>query len=259
MFVKLLKWEFRSTGRRFSLAFLIYACLCVALPWILLPFSRDAAAVYSVFTLSLGLSAFEIVIMVMLFQHYNSSLYGCEGYLQFTLPIDMRRVLGAKLLAAVLWVLAANGMFAAGGLTALHILRISRIGEMFPQIRMDAGAFPPAATDMVLSVAVSLMTIFFSVTVSRLAVWRKGGTAMGILTFLLLVAGQVVVAFLREGGVSSVLTDTTQSRADVRVVVDLNPVYSWRAMGPTMAIYMAVCVALFAATAWLLERKTELK
>lgn len=258
MLVKLLKWELRSTAVRLSLAMLIYGCLCVGLPWLLFAISRGAAVLFTLLTFSLGLSALEVVATVMLFQHYHRSVYGGEGYMFFTLPVGMGRMLAAKLLTALLWLTAVDGLMAAGLVTAAKIIRSGAAAELFPAIRFPAASVPPMAVSSLIGAVNVLLIIYFSVTVSKLPLWRKAGAAAGILVFLVLYIGQTVLSLLGQGGMRQIVRQTTRT-VGAAAVVDLGPYYSWRALWPGLILHTAVGAALFGATVRLLGRRTELK
>ena len=255
MLAKLMRWEFRLTAGRFFLAFLIYSVLCLGLPWILFLCSRDTAAGYSFLTFSLGLSALEIVALVFLFQRYRSGMYGSEGNLAFTVPTGLGWVLAAKLLVGMIWLLAAEALITAGMATALHMIHRSTYASMMPYVAFrTVDALSACLAASLVSVFSTMTVIYFSVTVSRLPVWRRAGTAMGIVTFLAIYTGETVYSLVVKGGIRTAIADSADT-----AVVDLNAYYSWGTTWPTVLLHLAVGSVLFWATARLLPRRTELR
>lgn len=259
MLAKLMRWELRLTAGRFSLAFLIYSVFCLGLPWILSLFDRDTASGYSFLTFSLGLSALEIVTLVFLFQRYRTGMYGSEGNLIFTVPTGPGWVLAAKLLTGMVWLLAAGALITAGIATAFHIIHFSAYASMLPYVVFYPGKTLPSLLVMSLASVFSTLTvIYFSVTVSRLPVWRRAGTAMGIVTFLAIFTGETVYSLLIKGGLHVAIADSVNTSAE-NPVVNLNTYYSWGSIWPTLLLHLTVGTVLFWATARLLARRTELR
>lgn len=263
MLLKLLRWEFRSTYKKFGLVLAIFALVCIALPLILFACNRQAAIICSLFTFSLGLSASCIILFIFCMQRYNSNLYGSEGYLMFTLPVDCRSLLLAKLIAGFVWSL---GSFVLAGVSAFTTFKIfasdPELRRVFSPLmalyRFDSGVWPPLILFMLLSIANGLLVLYFAVTVSKLAIWGKCGVFMGLVTYFGIYILQALPTLFRTNqlAVASAESARTVSQSPV---LNMGALYGWQSGWPMMLLYAAVSVAVFYFTVLLLKKTTALK
>ncbi|ADU26174.1 hypothetical protein [Ethanoligenens harbinense] len=263
MLLKLLRWEFRSTYKKFGLVLAIFALVCIALPLILFACNRQAAIICSLFTFSLGLSASCIILYIFCMQRYNSNFYGSEGYLMFTLPVESQTLLLAKLLSGFIWTLASFALVGCATYTALWIFRSNAdLWRVFAPVmdlyHFNPGLWLPMALFLLLSILDGLMILYFAVTVSKISIWGNWGVAMGLVTFFGICVLQSLPTFFRTGQLARISTGTAHAVSKAQTL-NLSAFYSWQSGWPMMLTYAVVLVVLFQLTVLLLKKTTALK
>lgn len=144
MFGKLLKHEFRATGRialplcGMMLALAVLAGMVLRF-WGDLP-SRGFSTAGNAIIILYGMSVFAVAIgiFIILMQRYKQNLFSDEGYLTRTLPVSVHELLLSKLFVAVIWylvtcVLMALSVIIAGGLSGEASW--SGVKELFDTLR----------------------------------------------------------------------------------------------------------------------------
>jgi hypothetical protein len=257
MLLKLLKYEFKSTGLRFLSAFAVYAVVIGAM----LIFARNAnpdfqaLAIAAIMFCIIGLF---IVTFITLFQRYNTNLYGSEGYLMFTLPVGGKMLLLSKLISALVWEVVYCGVF---GMTVLLITArygaLPSVNKFFEGVWSLRGELPPYLVAAVAGILFTAMSIYFAITVSKLPVWRGAGVVMGFVAFFVVnVIQSVPSIFFKQISWTTSITFNEHTQ----VIHHLNDYqqfvgYLWI----TIAYILVLCVGLFFATSCLMEKRTSLK
>ena len=119
MLLKLLKYDFRSMWKTFSLVWA--ACLVIALVnRFTLPFDGQSGAVIGdgdgLLSIMTALAFFGVLcamfvaVMIFIVQRFYKGLLGDEGYLMQTLPVTADQLLWSKLLISSLWSVLSMGM-----------------------------------------------------------------------------------------------------------------------------------------------------
>lgn len=151
MLVKLMKHEFRATGRiALPLCGLMLALSVLAGFGLRRINGQEVSGwldmVSMTVTIAYGLSVFAVgvAVFVMLMLHYKRSMLGDEGYLTMTLPASTHALLLSRLLTAFLWYLIV-AVFAALSMLIAAALGGMELGELFRAAadamrRIDAGA-----------------------------------------------------------------------------------------------------------------------
>jgi len=273
MLGKVLKYEFKATARVFLLLFLAYL-LVVEVNALLVPISLNSmhaslqvlvgilsslfGVLYTLLTLSLMLVA-PIVYLVRFYR-----MLGDEGYLWFSLPVNVSTHILGKLIPAAVWTLSSVAiLFLSTILTAAGYHGFS---STFDDI---AYAFDFAQTNGIelgvwiscgviiaaLSWLTSALSIFTSISIgSNLMKSRLGGS---VLTFILMnIARQIVVTPLVTPVMSAVLRNLLTS-------VDLNSASGLNQLFPVLTLVYAVyavilAVAYFLITRYMLSKKLNL-
>lgn len=257
MLKKLLKYEFRATGARFLTSFAVYAVAVGAL--FLLFFNADASfQPLALFLICLSMLALFIVLFLTLFQRYNANLYGSEGYLMFTLPAKGRMLLLSKLVSAIVWVVLYGAVFSLTVLAvALKYGKAVSVTRLFRAVWLNRGEIPLTLVVTASAVCFIAMAIYFSITVSKLPVWRGAGALMGIVTFFAVNIVSYIPSIIKRR-MSWTVAVTTNGHSQI--------VEKTNSVGQTIgsmwfnAGYMLVLsAALFFAAAYLIERHTSLK
>lgn len=151
MLSKLLKYEFKSTGRIFGVCYIgvLAAALLLrmmgALAWVnlwddqeadtvLLPIS-DIAANLSMMLYAIMIVAVIVVTFIMILQRFYKNLLGGEGYLMHTLPVKPWEHIASKLIAAMAWTVLSTIV------VVLSVCILAMTGELFTELVSEFGEF----------------------------------------------------------------------------------------------------------------------
>lgn len=256
MLLKLLKYEFKSTWARFLSAFAVYAVMLAFLLLYLKNLNKDFEAL-TVFLLIACIFGLFIVTFITLFQRYNANLYGSEGYLMFTLPVSSKKLLLSKLISAFVWIsLYAIVFFATIFCILTGYSTMPSIGIFFREVWRFRAQLPPYLATAAVGIVFATIAIYFSITVSKLPIWRGAGVIMGFITYF--VVGAVQSFPMYSIGLWSISTENSVHSA---TIFFLTPEYQRfiRSLWISDAYTVLVCVALFFATAFLMKKHTSLK
>lgn len=243
--------------------FAIFAIICILIPNLIFVVNNNAALVYSLFAVSIGIFAVIIITVVMLFQRYNDNLYSSEGYLMHTLPTSGKKLLASKLFTAFIWITAAFLLSFAALASACNIgaiiLKTNLSGEMVRFIKgfgnyiFVPSRVPIYIVEYILYLAMFLLQIYFSISVARLDVWHKFGKFMGVVTFFAVEIITSIPGFIYDNDCLVKIGNITNKLK----IFGKMTAYGSEIVSIVTAVI--VCVALFFSTAYLLERKTSLK
>lgn len=109
MLGKLMKYEFKATGRVFLP---LYAAMLImaAVTKLMFSLQLDTPRIISlVLSILLMIAAF-VVTFILAIQRFYKNFLTDEGYLMFTLPTDASTLIGGKLLVAILWNVVCTGV-----------------------------------------------------------------------------------------------------------------------------------------------------
>jgi hypothetical protein len=284
MLLKLIKYDLKSTYAKILLTFLIFIVACIAAPLLLVQFQKTAAFVCAVFTGGLGCTAMYVLVMVFVFMRYHSNLYAGEGYLMFSLPTDGKRLLTSKLLVAVIWFILAYALLICGLVVMFYVFSFDSqfakiFTELFGSLEITPDTVSCALVSGMVGTVLCILDIYFSISVSKLPVWRKCGVLMGFVTYfavgiLHFLLGLLINGFathfknFKEGftegfaaGLTVEANGVKNSNIGDKITVGqaLSSAYSWKYEWENILISSVFCVLLFIAITWLLNRKTNLK
>jgi hypothetical protein len=280
MLTKLLKYEFKSTYLKFLSAFAVY----VVMSGILLTFFRFNVGL-TIGLISVGVIALWVMMIVNIVQRYNSNLYGSEGYLMFSLPVSGRKLLFSKLIPAFIWVVGLGIISVASAfvvacaygdipsISNVISLMLSRLDLMIPQL-----------CESVVAIVMTIIAIFFAITVSKLPLWRKFGVLMGFVAYFAVDTIHSVPSFiLRAINAGTAIAGSPQayhvtsainsgaalgSNLQTYQVTSANSGYSLLPVITTgnmvfnmvqIGFDVLLCVGVFFATTWLMDKKTSLR
>ncbi len=110
MLRKLLKYEFRSTGRTYGLIYLVTVLLALA-TGLLSHLENFSDVIQFVFSLVSGgfIIMFCVIFLatvILSLTRYSRGLYGDEGYLMHTLPVSPWQLIASKLIPSIVWTIA---------------------------------------------------------------------------------------------------------------------------------------------------------
>jgi hypothetical protein len=253
---KLIKYEYRRNLN--GIAIMLGAILLLQGFFLFSIFKKDVNLVIPASMLLIF--AASICVLGMLI--YSVALYSRElgqktSYLTFMTPNSAVKILGSKLIAALVL-----GLFFASVLTAFGAWDISILSRTFPEIELGHIMLEQvlknmAATDLttlittVLAAGVQFLINFFSVVVVAYLAITLSATALqnkkfkGLVSFLLFIGImtllQWVVSLLPSAGLNH------------RDMLD-----AMMAAWPQYAVYLVVMAGSFWLSAWLLENKVSL-
>lgn len=108
MLGKLLKYEFKATGRKFFplyIAMLFVSLLInfgIQFPQMELMLTFSAIALFGLFV------ALIVVTIMTIVRRFKNNLLSDEGYLMFTLPVSTGKLILSKLITAVVWIIVTG-------------------------------------------------------------------------------------------------------------------------------------------------------
>ncbi|NQN51482.1 ABC transporter permease [Streptococcus suis] len=200
MFKKLLKYEFKSVGKWYLGIYLGVIILSVVLGfWIQALVLRSntsavntanaemflfgtSSMVFGILIAALFLSTFVLVI-----NRFRSNIYGRQGYLTMTLPVNSHQLILSKLVASLVWYfLAAITALLAIGIVISFIL-ISSNDVVFPEIQyvfqqIDIGLLISHVLNILIESTMGILLIYFSISVGQL--FRDHRLLFAILTYI---------------------------------------------------------------------------
>lgn len=265
MLSKLIKYEWKAMCWHYAVPFIVYVVAAA--------FSLVFAhwhPIISGFIIFGGLFALAVLMFLAFFRRYNSNLYSNEGYLMFTLPVRSEELLFSKVLVSFIWfTLYAVLLFAVVILSILALSSNPDINNVFPTFGQLWEALQQHLSDILLLFLYyivltmsSILDIYFSITVSKLAIWRRFGVFMGFVAYAAINIVRGIPIWILEFGLHMKL-DVSQNILKVR---EAGPAHATVALGSVggwfwvMLLYsIAFAAGAFFLTAWIMRRHTSLK
>lgn len=266
MFVKLLKWEFRQTGRVMlpvlGGALILYggALGAQALMGLI-----DGAPVWLDIA---GRLLYALAVLTLIVCSTAAFFYGVvrfyrmlgdEGYLMFSLPVTASQHIGAKLIASCTWIILSVCLaFVAGGAGTSAIVSTNDpeleqlLAQLLPGVPLYAGFF----TFLLVSLAVSVLWMYFLCAVG--AQWGQSRFAATVVAYIVSgVAVQILsVAALAALAFAAAYSPLGQWAGEHFLQNPLAAMTAW--VWGFAALSAAVAVALFFATRYLITKRLNL-
>ena len=140
MLGKLLKHEFRATGRIMLPVFAVLVVLALLFNVSVRYIDNVSSSLLQVlfgliiFAFIVGVIAAEIIALVLMINRFYKNMLGDEGYLMFTLPANVHELVWSKLIVSFVWFLLTNlVIFLIIGGTAFSFSQVN-LGEIFEQL-----------------------------------------------------------------------------------------------------------------------------
>lgn len=270
MLGKLLKYEFKATGRMMLPFFGALAVLTLA-AWTVMTFINTGySAVLSavngiVLTLYfLSLVATGTVTLILIVYHFYRSFLSDEGYCTFSLPAGINSQLGAKLLCAAAWIAATAVLVVLSLLiTTSSLGDFLRLpwGEMFERIYAETGIGAGSMLGYIFEIVLMLMLGALAVC---LVFYASMSLGYGFSNHKVLYS---VLIFIGIGIVTQILGVSVIAGAAVHVGIGYHGVY-WSVSPERLAhgVMLGVCAAelvycgvFYAVTALALKRRLNLQ
>ena len=247
MLLKLLKYEIKSSYSRFIVAFSGY----ILIASILMMFFRD----YEIINTSsfiFGIIALSVVTFLTIFKRYNTNLYGSEGYLMFTLPVDGKILLTSKLVSAFIW-MCALALIIVPSVTMLicSYSDSNYIRNSYNFFEINKTYTIIFGIEYLLDIVLSVLVIYFSISISKLPIWKRFSVLAGFGTYFFIELFNCIPLLMLKNGAKYVRTT-----AGFNVLVkdySINNLLIW------CFFDLFIFGLLFFATSYLLDNKASLK
>lgn len=101
--LKLLKYEIIESYRQYLLTFVVFLMLCAITPLVPMFISNILSILVAIAFVGIFIAIFLNVII-----SFNRSMYKRPGYLTLTLPVRTEKLIGAKLIGSLIWVVIST-------------------------------------------------------------------------------------------------------------------------------------------------------
>jgi len=191
--LKLLKYEFRATGRVFLPFFgaLIVISAINRLLGAIFDKSGTPYILGMVLAVALMVAVF-VVAYVLMIQRFSKNLIGDEGYLMFTLPVSVDAIIFSKMIVSAVWFIISSIIV----LVSILIMALFDIRMVFPYIQTaiseifsNAGSGTLLVLQAIIFIIISLfstvLTFYMCLSLSMLFNRRRGLATVGIYMVLM--------------------------------------------------------------------------
>ncbi|NLJ30597.1 MAG: hypothetical protein GX424_03160 [Clostridiales bacterium] len=266
MLGKLLKYEFKATGRTFLPMYALLIAFAL-LNKIFITINADYLRIPQVIAMVgfvVIIAGISVMTLIVTIQRFNKNLLTDEGYLSFTLPVKTHTHIDCKMIVSAVWCLASFIMSAISiFILALDQSTLYKTRRFFEDIGSTLNQLGPGAyliiLECILFVAVALLAsitnIYAAITVGNLSSKHKLLAGLGAY-FGFGMVQQIVVSILMTvffSGFDNYMEYLTTAGA-------------WEQMRAVqlgllvMLLYTAVFGAIFYfLTEWLLRKKLNLE
>lgn len=263
MLGKLMKYEFKATGRIFLPLFAALVVLAGA-DRLLSALNFHAAQGIDVFIFVMLAAGLFVVTLVITLQRFRNNLFKDEGYLMFTLPVRTDSLILSKLFVSVIWVAAS----AVTVLVSALMLSVRTLpAELWDGIQKALNALRPQGFYAALSLAELLLMEVVSLFAGILTLYASMALGLlvnrhrGLLSFGAFVVLGVVQQLILSGAaaVNSALRNVNLSDGPglpdgLSVYVQIQPA---GLMG--ILFWCAIAAGLYFLTRHLLNRRLNLE
>lgn len=147
MLIKLLKHEFRATGRIMLPMYLVLLATAIGSNlsgrWMIGSSHTVINTLGVLIVTAFGIAIFGACVLafVLMIQRFYKNLLQDEGYLMFTLPVSVHQHIWAKLIVSAVWFIATVLVIIAAGLIVAYDVRFLRgffefLGEILSGLRL---------------------------------------------------------------------------------------------------------------------------
>jgi hypothetical protein len=245
MLLKLIKYEIKSCYAKFVVMFSLYIFVAAIL---LINFGHTDYIIQPFFVIAI--IALSVITVLTIFQRYSSNLFNSEGYLMFTLPCDGKTLLLSKLLAGLIWI---GALFVIVMPSVLLAYSLSANKNLIKQID-KAVNYNHLLLGLIIvvylaEIVLSTLVIYFSISVSKLAIWRRFRVLAGLATYFIIDLLSGVLVYFITGNYRNL---SSANSSDFQLFTVKSAIIQG-------AYDIALCVLIFYAIAYLLDRKISLK
>jgi len=143
MLGKLLKYEFRATGRSMLPVLGVLTLLVLLANISVRLLDRTAGAfltillIMVIFLTVIAVIVSELLPIIVMIQRFHKNLLSSEGYLMHTLPASVHSLVWSKVIVSLVWMFLTNVIiFLLGGLSVMHLtnMNLGAFLEGFPSV-----------------------------------------------------------------------------------------------------------------------------
>lgn len=241
--LKLLKYEIIQSYRQYLLTFAIFLILCALTP--LLPEFIGGVLMTLLMIAFIGIS---IVINVNVILNFNRSMYKRPGYLTLTLPVSTNKLLMAKYLGSLIWVLIGYLVLLLGMMLLVFLIGDISLGDLLEGgdiilklMSENLGDFMLQLINYLTGISAMILSFFFTITLTKTKYIPKYKTVLGIAIYFL---GIVLIAnILAFSPINNFISNLTYNQSIIFDIV-------------TNGIFALV---LYFLTGYLIEHKIEVE
>ena len=222
MLGKLIKYEFKATGRIFLPIF--GALLVVAvINRIFLSLSFEIPTAIGIAISTIMMIGIAVLTLILTLQRFSKNLLGSEGYLMFTLPVKTSNLIFSKLIVSSVWFIASGIIVSI----AILIMAFSGINlhEIIESIRYFFSTFNvdylhivlyviEAIVFMILSLFSTILLLYACMSLSLFFNKHRGLAAFGVF-ILFNIIGQTIGGILVATGFPDLFVITFESLSDL--------------------------------------------
>lgn len=267
MLGKLLKNEFKSTAHRVSWIYMVGAATLLIL---MLGYVTDKTwlgALASIVLIIVG-AVVLLVTLVAVIAQYNSSMFGAEGYLSFTLPVSSRSLLTSKFLVSSTWILLSY--FFAIGTCVITIVYADRTvsdstqsilqmllevyGIYSTNVLIEIAVF--FLVDMFLGIMFTVSAIYFCLSLSNTRIFQQHSVLSAIIFYLALILVDVFLLYYA----TAYLPMTVYFNGEHIAINFAKSMATGDGFGAgSLLVHFVLSLILLSGTKYLIENKTNVK
>lgn len=280
MLTKLLKYEFKATGRVYGglyLAILAAAAL-LGLSFRFPIFLVHTAPIAVLMIIYLALVVAIVVMTVFtIVQRFTRNLLGREGYLMHTLPVSSVQLILSKLISSMVWVLCSilAVLLSFGVFSLFGSLNSSTFSDLMhslasygPEITQLLGtvvkgygfAMVLLVLEWLASLACAILCLYTACMIGHQ--FKRHVVLAGIAAFVVLNVVQNQLLNLLPYNTTNTGLDlvfsTSAGDGSIVYTVTGNKTYLWAVLA-ALAADLVLCAVYFAATSWLMKNKLDLE
>ena len=280
MLSKLLKYEFKATGRTYIGLYLavLAAAALLGVSFRVPAFLVHTAPIAVLMIVYLALVVAVVVITVLtIVQRFTRNLLGREGYLMHTLPVSSAQLILSKLISSVVWTLCSLlfivlsfGLFSLfGTMTSSALAELMKsLSSYLPEIGKLLGTVAKGygftlvlmVLEWLASLVCALLCLYTACMIGHQC--RQHVVLVGIAAFVVLnvVQNQLLNLLPYNTGSTglNLVFSTAAGDGSVVYTVSGNKSYLWAVLA-ALAADLVLCAVYFAVTNWLMQNKLDLE
>lgn len=226
-----------------------------------------------IFVLAIMGAAFTAFFYII--SQFRKELYEDRGYLTFTLPLSGNQIVGSKLLVAMLWYFVLGvSVVVYGILLAIVLFGSNWISQISNLLSYFKGGLSAIMISGIISGIVTLLLIYFSITLSKVSIKNKKIGGIWFILFLILNSAfsylNVKVniwlplymdlkrfRLITTNEVRTIISMMGEVVVGANVMMGLNPGDIFISI-PGILFTVLAGILIFLGTSYLLERKIDL-